>query len=87
MSGHLFRAVWPVITGPKGPELTDDELLEDAAINIRQVASRHRTRITGNGRGWILPGRTIPGFEAHAQVVVIEAPAEAISQREYHPAA
>lgn len=87
MSGHLFRAVWPVIVGPKGPELTDEELIEDAGINIRQVASRQRVRISGNGRGWIVPGHTIPGFKAHAQVVVIEAPAEAIQQREYHPAA
>ena len=83
-SAHTFRAFWPVVGDPVHTVAELDELLAIAAHDVHAVATRHRARITGPGRGYLAHGRDVPGAHGSAQVVVIEAPAEAIPPRPYH---
>lgn len=81
---HTFRAFWPVIGEPVHTAADLDELLSTAAHDLRNVALRHRARITGPGRGYLAPGRDFPGAHGAIQVVVIEAPAEPIVRAYHH---
>jgi hypothetical protein len=81
---HVFRAFWPVVGEPVHTAAELDELLTTAAHDLRDVALRHRAHITGPGRGYLAPGRNFPGAHGAMQVIVIEAPAEAMQPRPYH---
>lgn len=81
---HVFRAFWPVVGEPVHTTKDLDELLASAAQDLPAVALRHRTTITGNGRGYLAPGRNFPGACGAMQVLVIEAPAVAMPPRPYH---
>lgn len=74
-----FRAVWP-ITDPGMPA---DDLTEEAAQDLPNVAERHRVRITGTPRFHIRPGRNTPGSQGAAHVIVCNVPAEAVHRAEY----
>lgn len=82
-SSHVFKAVWPILEGPGFEPRSDEDLIRLAAADLKNVALRHRAHITGPGKGYIAPGRGVPGALGIAKVVVIEAPADPI-QRAYH---
>lgn len=81
---HVFRAFWPVVGEPVHTTKDLDELLTNAAQDLRAVALRHRATITGPGKGYLARGRDFPGACGAMQVIVIEAPAVAMPPRPYH---
>lgn len=81
MTMTTFRAVWP-ITDP-GTGMLAEDLVDEAALDLHRVASRHRVRITGTPYFQLRAGRGVQGSQGAAYVITCDVPAEAIHRPEY----
>lgn len=80
----IFHAVWPV----EDLGMPATELFEEARGDLRNVAVRHRARITGEPRFEVRTGKGVPGNQGAAFVVTCTVDAEPIGRRDYgqpHP--
>ena len=74
-----FRAVWPITdTG-----MPADDLATEAFEDLRNVAARHRVRITGTPYFQVRAGRSVQGSQGAAYVITCDVPAEPIHRPEY----
>lgn len=74
-----FQAIWPVTD----PTMPAHELIAEAQQDFRNVAARHRARITGTPTFQYRAGRNIPGSQGAARIIIGTAPAQEIPRRNY----
>lgn len=65
-----FQAVWPIVQG----WIPNEELIEEAKLDLNAVAARHGVKIAGPARFRVVDGRNQPGSQGAAQCVVAVAP-------------